>query len=241
MGTQTSRLALRRTINESEICLSNELWIEYLCHGYLRTVYGKYEIRLESLCYELSLIQIMSQYLDDTFIVFDMYPPECQPLIRECGTIFNRKASDDDHFGLITVGSSKGWSDGIHKLIIKSMTYAHMFDAFGIITNISEFNNECKWYTDEENSDDYVALNGCCVVSKYKIPDYNRYTVRTNDCKPGDIIQIIFNGNEWNVSFWFNGEIIGDPMKLTPNMTYYPFISSNEYNNYNAKYQLIYE
>ena len=182
MGSTTSRLALRRTINDTQIksldtCLSNDVWIEYLCHGYLRTVYGKYE--LDSLCYEISLIQIMSQYLDDTFIVFDMYPPQCQQLIRECGTIFHRQVSHHDHLGLITIGSSKGWNYGIHKLIIKSMTHAHMFDAFGLITNIAEFKGECKWYTDEEDSDDYVALNGCCVVSKYEIIDYNRYTVRT--------------------------------------------------------------
>ena len=101
-----------------------------------------------------------------------------------------------------------------------------MFDAFGIITNIKEFKSKRKWYTDEIDSDDYCALNGCCVVSKYKIPDYNRFTIRSSDCKPGDVIMIKFNGIEWNVSFWFNGEIVGEAMNITPNMTYYPFISS---------------
>ena len=238
MGTQTSKLELARTIVQQEINLPNDLWIDYLCHGYLRKMY----INLDDFFYEISLIQIISKFLANTFLVFDTYPPECRQLIRKCGTQFTRKVKLHDHLGLITIGCGKGWNGGTkHRLIIKSWTYSHMFDAFGIITNIKEFKSKRKWYTDEIDSDDYCALNGCCVVSKYKIPDYNRFTIRSSDCKPGDVIMIKFNGIEWNVSFWFNGEIVGEAMNITPNMTYYPFISSNEYNNYDAQYQLIYD
>mmetsp|Transcript_49368 Transcript_49368/g.78807 ORF Transcript_49368/g.78807 Transcript_49368/m.78807 type:complete len:238 (+) Transcript_49368:47-760(+) len=233
MGAQTSALSLTK----EELNLSNAQWIDYLIHGYLRRQYDT----LDYLLYEISLIRVITTYLNDAFLIFDIYPLSCKSLIRECGTIFTRKAHDHDYLGLVTIGSSKGWSKGIHKLSIRSMTYAHMFDAFGICTNIHEFSHECKWYTDGHECEDYVALNGCCVVSKYKIPEYTKYTIRTGDCQPGDVIWIVFDGSAWTVSFWFNGEQIGEPMNITPNMAYYPFISSNEYNNHNAEYHLVYD
>ena len=65
-----------------------------------------------------------------------------------------------------------------------------------------------------------------------------QYIIKDDECKNGDIITVLFNGNNWTLSFLLNGETRGKPISLRRLLEYSPFISIN---SDDADYTIVYD
>ena len=177
-------------------------------------------------------------FVGNIFHIFDAYP------VGSSHMIFQGNSSDikgvDGKID-VCIGSSVQWTKGIHTFSVKSMTDGHRLDAFGITTNIDKFCKIKKWYArcaTDANAETY-AMNGCesKSITMRQIND-GKFGSRT---QAGDIIVIMFDGDNWEVSFFVNGIEQAEPMKITPDLTYSPFIALNGYISGTPHYQICYD
>ena len=213
-----------------------------LVTGYIKSEFDAYETYDH---FEASLIILIARFLGYIFIIFDVYPSECESFFSENGTVFKRSPGDDEHS--FTFGCSYGWNKGIHKVSIQTKNSTYHGDAFGITTNIEYFRTCKEWYGNSGPaysgntqfytlySDNLNSLNDNNNETQYAILKYDSRTIN-------DKISIVFNADEWTVAWFMNDEQIGKPFKVIPDKTYHLFVSSNQsINNHDgrAEYQLI--
>ena len=146
----------------------------------------------------------------------------------------------------ICIGCFTKWNKGIHKFSIKSATRSHTMDAFGITTNIKNFCTIKDWYNRcaTQTGAETYAMNGSSMFDGGHIPSKSIKMKSFNGgrkVRKGDIITIIFDGDNWTVSFLVNGYEQMRQIKITPNLVYSPFIALNGYSTFKFHYQIIHQ
>ena len=164
-----------------------------------------------------------------------------QIMFSSNGTIF-KKQEKDHIYKSFTFGCSKGWNKGIHKISIMNKAGGFGNDAFGITTNIEFFKDKLVWYNKAKWQDGYFyVLNKNNLLSMND--DINNHQIqrrifKTNESKPGDILCICLNTDEWMVTFSLNDKQLGKSMKIIKNETYHLFISSSRHSVDQVEYHL---
>ena len=224
--------------------LNPSLKFNYLITGYVRNIYCDQ--------FELWIIRLISQFMTNIFITFDIIPSQLnnKKFIFDNGKVFKRSKynfgkGDDDNIGPFTFGCSIGWMNGDeYKLSIKSLTSGYELDTFGITSNINKLCSICDWYTNiaRTYNDDIIiySMEGNKLPTPFdNIKSDNILFHSCHKCKPNDIITIYFNGNNWTVTFLINNKIQGNPIKIKQNLIYSPFISSNGSSYKGIKYCIV--
>ena len=210
--------------------------MNYLTAGYVKAEYLKNKGDDEN--FEMSLITVILQFLGNIFAIFDCYPEGFENVISENGQVFRRKYKSG--IETVTIGCSLKWKQGmIHQISFKSNSTAHKNDGIGISTNIEKLCEKAGWYGHRLNDhgDDpfeYAVMKGGHVA-------FQGTVIKDEACKVGDIITLLFNGNDWTLSFLLNGEIQGKPQKITPDVEYSPFISANAFCSNDTDYAIVYD
>ena len=210
--------------------LDSQTKLEYLGNGYTRQKYLHKNGNSTTDNFEISLINIIIQYLGNILITFDCYPQGFQSQIIENGQAV--KAYSKINATPICIGCSTEWNEGIHQISFRSNSLGHVGDVFGINSNIREFTNQPGWYTDRTElakSQTYswnVYVNNLYCHPKTSDALFQYAVTSDLDYKEGDILSLLFNGNDWTISYLLNGKIVGKPFKITPNLKYSPFICS---------------
>ena len=199
--------------------------------------------------FEMSLINIILQFVGNIFIAFKFYPSDCKDMILNDVQVFKRKHTGSGMKDM-TVGCSLKWKKGIHQISFKSNTKAHADDAWGIITNISKVCDDYGWfYIKSDKSDGEIigyTMNGGDIMDCPDPSDWDNdigtrqdNVITVQECKAGDIITIQFDGDSSIVSLLLNGKIKGKPQSITAGKVYHPFICHNSDCDNDADYTII--
>ena len=161
-------------------------------------------------------------------IQFDIYNGEVVQMIADDHTEWKAITNQ----GIINrmVSSSKGFNKGVHEWIIHCIIDGGWYQAIGIISD--KWNNsKYNWFGGSTNGYCYYLYGWDDYQIKIsKSPKYiAKCAQKFNQeiCwKTGDNIIVLLDCDNWTISFKLNGKIVGSPVDIEPNLTYYPTIAT---------------
>ena len=192
--------------------------LNFLVIGFVRNQYV-----MKKKLFDPQLIMIMVKSLGNVFMKFDLFPPECDDMIDENGTVVKwTKQSPTE----LTIGCSYGWNYGLHEIHIECITEYWHYTAFGITSNPHFMSKESAFIMEVKTGCHYGLIMGVVggMIDGYE--DSVPFTFDAYNCDKANkksIVTIRYNGNEWKVTFLINGKVIGT-RDIEPCVTYYPCI-----------------
>ena len=200
--------------------------LDCLVTGYVREKY----IDKSKDIYPLSLNDVISEFLGNILFRFDLIRKDLHGVIHENGIVL--KGIDE----LCIVGSSFGIRYGIHEFKVEIIKAGP--DIIGITTDIEKFiDKDRQWLYDSASA--IKSASGC---SWYGSKQYSSTIFVYKDgknsantklsagiaCwKAGDILKLIVNCEQWNMSFYKNDELMAADISIQPNMTYHVMMNLN--------------
>eukprot|EP01084_Bolivina_argentea_P298107 513670_1 len=201
--------------------------VNLLVNGYTTNELKRYS--MDSI-YPKSINSIISYFVGNMFLKFDVFPSECNNMVRNNGMEIHRTYSNkpgETNSSRFMIGCSRGFNKGINEWKIQTMQ-DHNEEIIGIMTNI----NDCKkimWigYT---KGDTYYYYGGDKkgegAVIQTKINGRRTFYDVSHMCvwKANDIITVTLDCNKWKLWFKLNDFIVHKKFDVVPDLTYYPVI-----------------
>lgn len=156
-------------------------------------------------------IKVILAYFGSLYVRFDVFHPRYTNEILDDGKRLRRL-----HSKTTTFGCSSGFSSGIHKISIKCIDPG--YERIGIATELTQCEKEegrierCKYA--------YYYYHYVGVYIKDNIRD-SQILKHSAPWEKGDIISVVINCEQWNVSFHHNEERVGMEYDIEPNLCYY--------------------
>eukprot|EP01084_Bolivina_argentea_P144963 254230_1 len=202
--------------------------IAHLIAGYLPKSMRQYQI--------VSISKIISTYL--IFLKFDVYPLECNNLIKDNGYKIYRSAISHKYDNPFMIGCSYGFPDkGIHNIKIQILHDANRYDSIGVVTNLKDCTKFkeyfsavgwcCQYKCGVNSNDPYGIRNATIELSKnsrtgssswgHTLWNHEQYIWKRND-----IITIYLDMNRRILRFYNNDTLVINNKLLTKGEIFIP-------------------
>lgn len=159
------------------------------------------------------LICIIVSFVGNLLIRFDAFHPKFKDEVIDNGKKIQRM-----HGSPAVFGCTIGFQSGIHEVRVKCIRPG--FERIGIVSELSQCESEKGWI--EESKDSYYYYNYMGIYGN------NVIKVPTNIAwEKGDIIKVIINCDNWNISFYYNKECLAKETTITPDKCYYFVIAAH--------------
>ena len=178
--------------------------------------------------YPIELNDVILKFLGCILFIFDVFNCDYRYCISNNGTVVEGDLCGSQFMAASTISFDKG----INEFAIKCIKA--MNDVIGICTELKEIENNSPWCCYITNGYMYYGYGALLSSANIKVPTTEGENGEWK-WKDDDEIKVVVNCDVWNVTFFKNGEQIGNALKISPNKKYHPFIGCQ---CDNTKYQI---